>query len=62
LTTPDGTPYKGFKVSLGGSIDPSEIVRTYDDIKRILHNNKVEYRTHEEHKPDGTFKSFTIET
>ena len=60
--TPDGTPYHGFKVSIGGITDPSEVVRTYADIEAILHKNQVPFKTHEESHSDGTFKSYTVES
>lgn len=59
LTTPDGTPYKGFKVTIGGSPNPE---RTYDDIEKILGKNNVSYKTHEERNPNGTFKSYSVST
>jgi hypothetical protein len=62
LVTPDGTPYKGFKVSIGGIQDPSEVRRTYDDVEAILHKNQVEYKVHEERTPQGTFKSYSVST
>ena len=62
LVTPDGTPYKGFKVTIGGIQDPSTVRRTYSDVEAILHKNQVPFKTHEEHHNDGTFKSYTIET
>ena len=43
-------------------LDPASVTRTYDDIEAILHQNKVEYKTHEEHRPDGKFKSYTVST
>lgn len=62
LHTPDGTPYHGFKVSIGGITDPAAVLRTYDDIEKILHQNKVPYIEHEEHTPEGKFKSYSITT
>ena len=62
LVTPSGTPYSGFKVTVGGITDPASVQRTYSDIEAILSQYKTEYKTHEEHKPDGTFKSYTVET
>ena len=61
LTTPDGTPYRGFKVSIGGVSDPSSVERTYADIEKILGRDKVSFKTHEETTPSGTFKSYSIE-
>lgn len=60
--TPDGTPYHGFKVSIGGIQDPATIKRTYDDIEKIFKSNEVNFKTHEEHTPSGTFKSYTVST
>lgn len=60
LTTPDGTPYKGFKITVGGS--PIEAERTYQDIDAIFKANPDKYRVKEERFPDGKFKSFTVET
>mgnify|MGYP001608740100 FL=1 len=62
LTTPSGVDYVGFKVTIGSMLDPASVTRTYDDIEAILHQNKVEYKTHEEHRPDGKFKSYTVST
>jgi len=61
LTTPDGTPYKGFKVSIGGGItDPATIERTYEDIDKIFKANPGEYKVKETRTPDGKFQSFTF--
>jgi hypothetical protein len=61
LTTPDGTPYRGFKITVGGLLDPENIERTYSDILRILHRNAREFRVKEE-RDGGKFKSLVIET
>ena len=60
LTSPLGTEYTGFKVTLIG--DNPNVERTYEDIDRILHQNKVAYKIHEERDSDGHFKSFTVTT
>lgn len=62
LYTPDGTPYVGFKVTIGGVTDPASIERTYEDIERILHSNQQPYKVFEEKTEYGTFKSYTVET
>ena len=60
--TPDGTPYRGFKVSIGGVTDPSTIKRTYEDIEAIFRSNEATFKTFEEKTPAGTFKSYVVET
>ena len=62
LTTPDGTPYNGFKVTVGGIQDPGEIQRRYDDIEHILHQNQVAYKINETHDQQGHFRSYSMET
>ena len=62
LISPSGVEYTGFSITLGGITDPVSIERSYEDIEKILHQNKVEYKIHEEHKPDGTFKSYMVQT
>ena len=62
LQTPSGTEFIGFKVTIGGVTDPASVTRTYDDIERILGKNKVDFKTHEEKSPNGTFRSYTVET
>lgn len=62
LLTPDGMPYYGFKVTIGGIQDPEAVKRTYDDIEKILHGSNTTYKTHEEHTPQGTFKSYSVWT
>ena len=57
--TPDGTAYRGFKVTIGGLSNPE---RTYDDIESILNRNKMPYKIHEERTTDGKFKSYMVET
>ena len=60
--TPDGTPYRGFKVTIGGIQDPAEIKRSYEDIERILKGNNHPYREYETKTDQGTFKSFVVES
>jgi len=48
-------------VTIGGVTDPSEIKRTYDDIEAIFKSNQTNYKIYEEHTPNGTFKSYTVE-
>jgi len=62
LTTPLGTPYIGFKVTIGAVTDPRTIARTYEDIEAILKSNKVSYRETLERRPDGKFKSYKVES
>jgi virulence-associated protein VapD len=46
-------------VTIGGIQDPSEIQRTYDDIRNILKNHT--FKEYGETHADGTFKKFVIE-
>jgi len=62
VDSPFGNRVDGFRVTVGGALDPSTVKRTYEDIERILHENKVEYVTHEETRPDGRFKSYSVST
>lgn len=62
LRTPDGTPYKGFKVTIGGITDPETIKRSYEDIEKILKGSRLKYKEHEEKTPDGKFKSYSVST
>ena len=62
LTTPGGTPYRGFKVSIGGIQDPAQIKRTYDDIEKIIGGNNLPFKTYEEKTSTGTFLSYRVET
>ena len=62
LISPDGTPYRGFKVTIGGIQDPSQIKRTYDDIEAIFKSHEVNFKTHEERDVEGHFKSYSVET
>ena len=62
LYTPSGEQYNGFKVTIGEITDPSTIQRTYEDIESILGKDNVKYSIHEEHRPDGKFKSYSIST
>ncbi len=59
---PDGTAYRGFKVTIGGITDPATIKRTYDDIEAIFKSNQTKFKIHEEHTPAGTFKSYSVES
>jgi hypothetical protein len=60
LITPDGTPYKGFKVTVGGV--QGEVKRSYKEIEAIFKSNEVNFKTHEEHTSSGTFKSYSVST
>lgn len=62
LYTPSGEQYSGFKITIGGITDPSTVVRTYEDIERILHENQKPFAIHEEHTAAGTFKSYSVST
>ena len=62
LYTPSGTPFHGFKITVGGTLDPESVVRTYEDIEKIFKANSAKYKVHEEKRPDGKFKSYTVET
>lgn len=62
LTTPDGTPFFGVKISIGEITDPATIKRTYDDIEKIMGRNQVPFKIHEEKTAAGTFRSYSVET
>ena len=62
VLTPTGEEINGFRVSIGHTTDPSEISRTYEDIERIFKSNEINFKTHEEHRENGTFKSYTVST
>jgi hypothetical protein len=62
LYTPSGEQYNGFKITVGGIIDPCDVKRIYDDIEKILGKHQVPYKIHEEHTASGTFKSYSVET
>jgi len=62
LSTPDGTPYRGFKVSVGGGKTKAEIERTYEDIYKIFKSNPGDYKIHEERDEKGQLKSYTVTT
>ena len=36
--------------------------RTYDDIEAIFKSNHETYKSYEESNPDGSFKSYLVET
>lgn len=58
--SPSGVEFNGVEISLGGITDPASIVRTYDDIERILHQNKTPYKITETKTDAGTFKSYLV--
>lgn len=60
MTTPDGTSYRGFKVTIGGIQDPTTVKRTYDDINKIFKANPEGYKVSEERDELGHFKAFTV--
>ena len=63
LYTPFGTPYNGFKVTISdGFPDVASEEHAYASIQKVLDNNNVKYKTHKEHRPNGLFKSYSIET
>jgi len=62
LTTPFGTPYVGFKVTIGGVLEDWQVTRTYDDIAKIVKSDPSTFKVVEERTPDGKFKSFSVST
>ena len=62
LTTPDGTDFVGFIISVGGVTDPAEIQRTYEDIEKIFKSQPDKFITHEERDKDGHFLSYSVST
>ena len=62
ILTPHGEEINGFKVYLSKATDPATITRSYADIEHILKANEASYRTSEEHTPEGTFKSYIVQT
>lgn len=62
LTTPFGTPYIGFKVTIGGVSDPAMTERTYEDIDKIFKSNPGDYHVKEERDANGKFQSFHVST
>lgn len=61
LVTPDGAPYRGFKITIGGLTDPQSIQRTYDDIDKIFKANQMAYKI-TEHRKNGHFDSYSVST
>ena len=51
----------GLRVTVGGIADPSLIDRNYEDIRRILLENRQPFKEVETKTESGSFKSFTIE-
>jgi hypothetical protein len=62
LTTPFGTEFVGFIITIGGVTDPSTISRTYEDIDAIFKSNPEKFKTHEEKDGLGRFKSYAVST
>jgi hypothetical protein len=62
LTTPFGTEFVGFIITVGGVTDPAEIHRTYEDIDKIFKSNPETFKTHEERDEKGRFKSYSVST
>lgn len=62
ITTPFGNKISGFKITVGGVMDPSTVIRTYDDIDKIFKANPSNYKVTEHKTADGKFKSYTVET
>lgn len=62
LTSPDGTDFVGFILTVGGITDPSEIQRTYEDIDKMFKAHPENYKVHEEKDGMGHFKSYTVST
>ncbi|MBI3981189.1 hypothetical protein HY345_04280 [Candidatus Microgenomates bacterium] len=62
LETPDGTPYHGFKVVVGGLQNNAEVIRTYADIERIFKSREALFKTHETDDLFGHFRTYTVST
>lgn len=62
LTTPFGTEFVGFIITVGGITDPATIQRTYEDIDKIFKSNPETFKTHEEKDANGKFKSYSVST
>jgi len=60
LTSPFGTEYTGFKVTIVG--DNPNVERSYADIDAIFKSNPGAYKVEEERESDGKFKSFSVTT
>jgi len=53
---------KTWKISSLPASRPEFNKRTFEDIDRIFKARPENYKTTEERNPDGTFKSYTVET
>ena len=62
LTTPFGTEFVGFIITIGGITDPASIQRTYEDIDAIFKAHPEEYKVYEEKDSLGHFKSYAVST
>lgn len=62
LTTPDGTDFVGFIITVGGITDPAMIQQTYEDIDAIFKANPEKFVIHEERDEVGHFKSYSVST
>ena len=60
--TPFGEEVNGFKVTIGGVLNPEDIKRTYEDIDKVFKSNPGKHKVHDEHDENGKFKSFIVET
>ena len=43
-------------------MDPSDIVRTYSDVDKIVKSQPEKFKTIEEKAPDGRFKAYYVST
>ena len=62
LTTPNGTDFGGFIITIGGITDPALIQQTYEDIDAIFKARPEKYKVHEERDADGKFLSYVVST
>ncbi len=61
LISPFGTEFQGFQITVGGTAN-SSAQQNYDDIEKILTQNKVEYTVHHTEDSQGHFRSYQIST
>lgn len=61
LTTPEGVPYIGFRVSIGAVRDPANFEMSYEDVKAIFKSNPNNFKVLEERK-DGKLVRFVVDT
>jgi hypothetical protein len=62
LTSPFGTEFVGFIITIGGVTDPADIHRTYEDIDNIFKSNPEKFKIHETRDENGRFKSYSVST